>query len=834
MLIKKVLFALLILIVFIFGNNLLYSQNGDDPNLDQMPKSMRNLPPVQYRPMLPPITTPDGYDNFYLGIDFAEPHISANPSNPWRIFTAYNTNATHYTLNGIDWFVNNPSFPSPAGDPVTAYDSLGNLFYENMYQSGTSIVGCYVTVSSNNGANWSAPVWAINGNDKNWIAADQTGGPFANYVYTTITPGSFARSTDHGLSFVQTYSFSSQTLPGMMVCVGPKVTGGDVPGGYVYVVTNTGNSFLPYFYFYVSTDGGSSFSLSSTQQFAGYVGTVRSSRHTVEYMRTRPYPFITADNSYGPYRGRLYLIYATNVPNQDGAKPDIFCRFSTDAGVSWSSPVTINDDANSINNHQWMPATWCDKETGRLYVKWFDTRNCPTSDSCEVYASYSTNGGLTFVANQKISNAKSKIYCSSCGGGGYPATYQGDYDAITSNKYTSVMAWSDFRNGAFGSYTAFFPDFAMTNSPATLNTLLNNDSTIVTVKVPSVKLFTDRVKVSAEIVPVPSTGNVTFSFVNNKDTINTFPDSVKLVIKTSAGVAPGSYTVNILGKGTNSLPIHKRSITLNINAYAISVGTNRNGICTFKVNGTPYTTRSTFVFNIGSTVNVAAVSPYITGGTRYVYSNWSDNGDTAHNITINGPMTLTANFKAQYNCIINSDYGNLVGNDFHDSAVAFTFGVYPRIVKIGGGVGYQFHGWDGAGNGSYTSPDTLGFDTLRTLSIINPIVENARWTQISVGIQNISTEIPDKFSLHQNYPNPFNPTTTIKFDVSKSGFVSIKIYDILGREVATLVNEILRPGFYSVPFSANQFSNSGISSGVYFYKITASDFTDIKKMLITK
>ncbi|MCK7522031.1 MAG: glycoside hydrolase [Ignavibacteriales bacterium] len=69
-------------------------------------------------------------------------------------------------------------------------------------------------------------------------------------------------------------------------------------------------------------------------------------------------------------------------------------------------PVVINDDPNTTANHQWMPAIWCDKETGRLYAKWFDTRNVPTSDSAEVYASYSDNGGVTWVANQNLSTSK--------------------------------------------------------------------------------------------------------------------------------------------------------------------------------------------------------------------------------------------------------------------------------------------------------------------------------------------------------------------------------------------------------------------------------------------
>jgi hypothetical protein len=827
---RKTISFLLIMIAVAIG--IINAQNGDDPYLDQMPKSMRNRIPTQFRQVLAPVTSTDGYDNFFLGVDFAEPHISSNPLNPLHLFTAYNTNATHLSINGFDWSMNNPGFPSPAGDPVTAYDSLGNLFYENMY--GSTITGCYVVVSSNNGVNWSAPVWAVNGNDKNWIAADQTGGPYANYVYTTMTAGSgygnFSRSTDHGLSFSQTMSFNTQSLPGMMVCVGPKVTGGDVPGGYVYVVTNTGSAIAPYYYFYRSSDGGATFSQASYVQFAGYLGTYINSRPSIQNMRTRPYPFITADNSYGPYRGRLYLIYATNVPNVDGGKSDILCRYSTDAGSTWSAPVTVNDDPNTVNNYQWFPSTWCDKETGRLYVKWYDTRNCPTSDSSEVYATYSTNGGVSFVTNQKISNAKAKINCTSCGGGGTPM-YLGDYDAITSNKYTSTMAFTDFRAGNFGSYTAFFPDFAMKTNPQTLNSIGNNDSTFFYVSVPSVKLYTEKVKFTLELATPPSAGTITLNFVNNKDSILTYPDSVRVRVKTSAGVTPGSYTINVTGRGPNGTPVHKRSVSVLVNSNVLTVQSNRNGICTFKVNGTTYSSLTQLVFPIGTVVSVQAVSPQGTGSTRYMYQSWSDNGDTTHNVTVNSNINLTVYYKPQYKFLISSQYGNTVGgNQYYDSAVAFTFGVYPRIVSLGGGVGYQFRGWNGAGNGSYTSPDSTGLDSMHTMSITNAIVETARWTFIPVGINTISTNVPEKFALHQNYPNPFNPSTNIKFDIAKAGLVSIVVYDILGREVALLVNEVLQPGFYSVPFSASD----GISSGVYFFRIKANDFTDIKKMLLTK
>ncbi|MBE2256610.1 MAG: T9SS type A sorting domain-containing protein [Ignavibacteria bacterium] len=99
----------------------------------------------------------------------------------------------------------------------------------------------------------------------------------------------------------------------------------------------------------------------------------------------------------------------------------------------------------------------------------------------------------------------------------------------------------------------------------------------------------------------------------------------------------------------------------------------------------------------------------------------------------------------------------------------------------------------------------------------------------SVGIQNLSNEIPNKFLLMQNYPNPFNPSTTIKFDIQKQGFVTLKVYDMLGKEVSTLVNESLSPGTYKADFTAE-----GLTSGVYFYRLITDDFSDVKRMLLIK
>jgi hypothetical protein len=98
-----------------------------------------------------------------------------------------------------------------------------------------------------------------------------------------------------------------------------------------------------------------------------------------------------------------------------------------------------------------------------------------------------------------------------------------------------------------------------------------------------------------------------------------------------------------------------------------------------------------------------------------------------------------------------------------------------------------------------------------------------------VSVQNISTVVSDNFSLSQNYPNPFNPTTKIRFELPRASFVELKIYNSLGKEVESLVNEKLNAGVYEETFNASK-----LTSGVYFYKITAGEFVQTKKMLLVK
>jgi hypothetical protein len=129
--------------------------------------------------------------------------------------------------------------------------------------------------------------------------------------------------------------------------------------------------------------------------------------------------------------------------------------------------------------------------------------------------------------------------------------------------------------------------------------------------------------------------------------------------------------------------------------------------------------------------------------------------------------------------------------------------------------------------GILINTDITGSDTLN-------IPDNLEQLKLLVTYTN-ATDVedeklnPNDFNLSQNYPNPFNPSTTIKYTLGEAQFVSLKVYDVLGNEVATLVKEEVIAGSYNVSFNAN-----GLSSGIYFYSLTAGEITQTKSMMLLK
>jgi len=139
---------------------------------------------------------------------------------------------------------------------------------------------------------------------------------------------------------------------------------------------------------------------------------------------------------------------------------------------------------------------------------------------------------------------------------------------------------------------------------------------------------------------------------------------------------------------------------------------------------------------------------------------------------------------------------------------------------------------------NWNQQSTGVIDPLRTVEFID---ENTGWVcgfnglifkttnGGSTWIKPINTEVPESYKLYQNYPNPFNSMTNVKFQMLNAGNVSLKIYDVLGKEVTTLVNERFQPGTYQVSFDG-----SGLPSGVYFCKFESGDFSAVTKMILLK
>ncbi len=246
-------------------------------------------------------------------------------------------------------------------------------------------------------------------------------------------------------------------------------------------------------------------------------------------------------------------------------------------------------------------------------------------------------------------------------------------------------------------------------------------------------------------------------------------------------------------------------------------------------------------------------------GKKNVGKSINDNQSTSDSIFVDclSMNYATGDVNVKLDSIVHTKVSDLEIYLTHNSPTDNTVTV-DTLVYQAGGTGQNFFGTilnDSASIpiSSGTAPFTGTFRPRSPLSIFNGQGINGSWVlkiydratgntgilkawSISfllsnnpIGIEPISNELPDKFLLSQNFPNPFNPTTNIKFQLPNASFVKVTVFDMLGREVETLVNEQLNAGTYKVDWDAAKYS-----SGVYFYKLEAGNFIETKKMLMIK
>ncbi|MCX6166350.1 MAG: C25 family cysteine peptidase [Ignavibacteriae bacterium] len=207
--------------------------------------------------------------------------------------------------------------------------------------------------------------------------------------------------------------------------------------------------------------------------------------------------------------------------------------------------------------------------------------------------------------------------------------------------------------------------------------------------------------------------------------------------------------------------------------------------------------------------------PYNTGDKLVTYRLFHMFGDAFLNLYTEVPQNLTVTHNSTINA--NATSFNVVANNGSFIALSMNGNIVGSAIATG------------------TRQSIPITRTLTTVQIMKVVVTKQNYyrreSNVNIGATGIGnlTNIPKEYSLSQNFPNPFNPVTKINYALPKDGFVKISVFDILGREVNTLVSEVKQAGYYSVDFDATTFAN-----GVYFYKLEAGTFSDIKRMILIK
>jgi len=504
------------------------------------------------------------FDNYMISTSngFAETDIAVNPRDPLNMVTTDNritgfagTRWIYYTTDGGVTWLSTAFGGSNAGDPVLCADSLGNFYLALLGSSVNTIV---VYKSANGGATWTfaGQTPSVTQLDKEWIAADQTGGIYQNNVYVVYvnfssgTSVDFHRSTNNGA----TWSFVANLGTGSPN-PGPDVATG--PGGVVYVAwyNSTGTSVRK------STDGGASFTaatIASNHTTPGQVSSVSGRNYLKAFIRVNGMPHIAVDMSSGSRRGWVYNVYAGNPPGPDQAS--VFSSHSSDGGNTWVGPVPVNNDATTTD--QWLPDISVDL-SGRVWVFWWDSRNDPSNVLTETWGAVSTDGGNTFVnfmaSNQNFNPNVVRIFQ------GTEHYYLGDYQGIAGRTVTFPSYTG--QNNTLQNFVTYLPDFGILFRDD-VDSINPGSTSFVRMVNPVIPTYNGTVTYTSSVSPSPAPGTFTISFLpSNVRTFNGNADSVTVQATTNASVPQQLYTITVTGTESGGPRVHQRSYQIRVGNF---------------------------------------------------------------------------------------------------------------------------------------------------------------------------------------------------------------------------------------------------------------------------
>lgn len=472
--------------------------------------------------------------------------------------------------------------------------------------------------------------------------------------------------------------------------------------------------------------------------------------------------------------------------------------FSVSLNAQWEPDVRLtNAESNSwtTNNNAWCIAA----KENVVHITWGDIRD----GDREIYYKRSTDGGTTWGADIRLTNTIS---------------YSEGPSIAVSDSHVHVV-WQDYRDGNYEIYSKHSTDGGITWGNDIRQT--KNINTSLSPCIASSGLLVHIVWHDERDYNYPYKSEIYYK--RSTDGGLTWGEDIRLTFSVSYSayssiVVSGSLMHLVWMDNRDGLGeiYYKRSTDSGINWGADTRLTNEY-----------YDSWSPSIAASGKLVHIVW-SDSRNGYDEIYYKRSTDDGITwgADNRLTNAPFNSNSPSVAVSDKLVHVAWDDWRDNDreiYYKRSTngGITWGVDTRLTNAI----YNSERPSIAVSGSHVN--VVWTDSRN--GYINSEIYYKRNPTGNVGIRNIKTEIPSAFSLNQNYPNPFNPKTVIRFSLSVVSNAVLKVYDAMGREVETLVNESLQPGTYSVDWNASDFP-----SGVYFYRLQTESFTETKRMTLIK
>jgi len=718
----------------------------------------------------------------YLAIARNNPTFMFGSSN--RTSGANINSGSYITTNGgTTWFgqdfINNGNTNNQRGDPGPAIGKDSRVIFTHL-SSNTNfggVTGMAAEYSTDFGQTFSASVQVhLSGSDDKNLACgdDVPTSPFYGNFYMAYCNLSGATSTL--VSRTTDGGVTWQPAVSWAPSAGLGAQGHDIvtrPNGDVVTVYALRSNSSPFTEMALGVGRSTDGGVTFTPIQPAYstFGT-RSTSFNGWGIRTNGFPRVACDKSGGVRNGWLYVVMSEYNLAPAGSDADIVLHRSTDGGLTWSAGVRVNQDALNNGAKQFFPCVAVD-ENGGVNVAYYDNRAFPpVGDSCSVYISRSTDGGSTFVDAEVADHHFRPKPTPGLGGG-----YMGDYIGIAAGNGKVWAFWMDDKAGPFQAWAGYLQTSAPP-PPATNRHII----------LPTPAVNTNYISIPHQTSMLGFSNMTIEAWVKYSSLTN---GSIIL----NKGGASYDYQLGVYPNG--GLFFRLQNFIATATSGALTTGVWTHVAASYDGSNARFYKNGALV----STIPLVAVAGSSAGEMR-IGRGGNDPGQG--NIEELRLWTVTRTQPQ-----IDSNKCRKWRNDLTSSTGIKAIWHFDSTYT------------DSVSNYNGTPQGSVVFDT------VSFPIPGANCNL--VGIQTIGTSIPENYSLEQNYPNPFNPQTNIRFSIPKGEFVEITIFDITGKEIAVVLREPLEAGYYNADFNA-----VNLASGIYFYKITAGEYSNVKKMVLIK